>query len=99
MSFSSTRIETGTFWFVVAPSSTATGAVFTGANFSRANLTHASFVGTYLNGANFAGANLEGANFSGAEMGRAVGLTPGQLAHACGDEATILPRGLRLRPC
>ena len=77
----------------------AYGAVFTGANFAGANLTNASFVGTYLEGANFRGATLAGVNFSGAEMDRAVGLTQAQLAQACGDEATTLPRGLRLRPC
>lgn len=77
----------------------AYGGVFTGASFAGANLTHASFVGTYLEGANFAGAVLDGTNFSGAEMGRARGLTPAQLSRACGDEATELPPGLRLRPC
>lgn len=77
----------------------AYGAVFAGANFSGANLTNASFVGTHLEGANFSGANLDGTNFSGAEMGRAVGLNQSQLARACGDQATILPRGLRIRPC
>jgi uncharacterized protein YjbI with pentapeptide repeats len=77
----------------------AYGAVFTNANFARANLTNASFVGTYLHGANFAGATLDGVNFSGAELGRVRGLTQSQLAHACGDEATELPAGLRLRSC
>jgi hypothetical protein len=32
-------------------------------------------------------------------MDRAVGLTQSQLNEACGDEATTLPRGLRLRTC
>ena len=77
----------------------AYGAVLTGASFSGANLTNATFVGTYLNGANFSGATLTGVNFSGAEMGRALGLTQRQLSGACGDEATVLPRGLSLRPC
>ena len=77
----------------------AYGAVFTGADFAGANLTNASFVGTYLQGANFRGANLSGVNFSGAEMDRALGLREAQLAGACGDEATTLPRGLHLRPC
>lgn len=77
----------------------AYGGVFSSANFGGADLTHASFVGAYLQGANFAGARLEGTNFSGAEMDHARGLTPGQLAAACGDEATTLPPGLRLRPC
>lgn len=77
----------------------AYGGVFTGANFAGANLSAASFVGTYLQGANFSGARLDGTNFSGAEMDRARGLTQAQLNGACGDEATTLPRGLRLRPC
>ena len=77
----------------------AYGAVLSGASFAGANLTNASFVGAYLEGANFRGANLAGVNFSGAEMDRAVGLTQRQLEGACGDVATTLPRGLRLRPC
>jgi uncharacterized protein YjbI with pentapeptide repeats len=77
----------------------AYGAVFTGVSFAGANMTNASLVGTYLEGANFRGANLSGVNFSGAEMDRATGLTQSQLNEACGDEATTLPRGLRLRSC
>jgi uncharacterized protein YjbI with pentapeptide repeats len=77
----------------------AYGAVFTGTNFAGANLTNASFVGTYLEGANLRGANLAGVNFSGAEMDRTIGLTEAQLAGACGDSTTTLPRGLHLRTC
>jgi uncharacterized protein YjbI with pentapeptide repeats len=77
----------------------AYGAVFTGSNLAGANLTNASFVGAYLQGADLRGAQLEGANFSGAEMARAVGLTQRQLAGACGDASTTLPRSLRLMPC
>lgn len=77
----------------------AYGALFSGANFAGANLTNASFVGAYLEGANFSGANLSGVNFSGAEMGSARGLTQRQLEGACGDEATQLPSGLRIRYC
>lgn len=77
----------------------AYGAVFSGSNFAGANLTHASFVGTYLEGANLSGARLEGANFSGAEMSRTRGLSQAQLDRACGDEATALPRGLRIPRC
>jgi uncharacterized protein YjbI with pentapeptide repeats len=77
----------------------AYGGVFTSTDFSGANLTNASFVGTYLQAANFRGAILDGANFSGAEMERAVGLTQVQLNRACGDRATTLPSGLRIRPC
>ena len=77
----------------------AYGAVMGGADFTRADLTNATFVGAYLEGANFAGAKLAGANFSGAEMARARGLSPSQLAQACGDASTTLPRGLHLRAC
>ncbi|MFO1012489.1 MAG: pentapeptide repeat-containing protein [Caulobacteraceae bacterium] len=77
----------------------AYGGVFTGASFAGANMTNSTWVGTYLQGANFRGAILAGANFSGAEMDRAIGLTQGQLNAACGDQATTLPRGLRIRPC
>jgi uncharacterized protein YjbI with pentapeptide repeats len=77
----------------------AYGAVFTGVSFAGANMTNASFVGAYLEGANLRGAILTGVNFSGAEMDRAIGLTQAQLAGACGDRATTLPRGLRIRPC
>ncbi len=75
------------------------GAVMTGADLRGADLTHATLVGAYLEGADLAGARLDGANLSGAEMDRARGLTAVQLAHACGDEATRLPRGLSAPPC
>jgi len=77
----------------------AYGAVMGGADFARADLTNATFVGAYLQGANFSGAKLAGANFSGAEMAHARGLSQGQLAEACGDPSTTLPRGLRLKAC
>ena len=77
----------------------AYGAVMGSADFARSDLTNATFVGAYLEGANFAGAKLGGVNFSGAEMGRARGLTQAQLAGACGDPSTTLPRGLHLKPC
>lgn len=77
----------------------AYGAVFTGASFARANLANASFVGTFLQGADFRGSNLQGTNFSGADMTRAVGLSQAQLDRACGDQATLLPRGLRIPAC
>jgi uncharacterized protein YjbI with pentapeptide repeats len=77
----------------------AYGALFGDADFAGANLANASFVGAYVEGANFRGAHLAGVNFSGAEMSRATGLTQGQLDAACGDAATVPPRGLRLHPC
>jgi uncharacterized protein YjbI with pentapeptide repeats len=77
----------------------AYGGVFSGSNFSRANLTNASFVGAYLEGASFAGTTLSGTNLSGARLTRVTGLTQGQLNQACGDESTVLPRGLRIPAC
>jgi uncharacterized protein YjbI with pentapeptide repeats len=77
----------------------AYGGVFGGANFAGADLTNASFVGTFLGGATLSGAKLSGANFSGAEMATARGLTQAQLNAACGDEATTLPGGLRIKAC
>ena len=77
----------------------AYAAVMSSANFAGADLTNATFVGAYLEGANFRGATLAGTNFSGAEMDKAVGLTQAQLNAACGDAATRLPPGLRLKSC
>lgn len=77
----------------------AYGGVFSGSNFANADLSNASFVGTYLRGANFSGATLDGANFSGAQLGRATGLTQGQLNRACGDGSTTLPGDLRIPGC
>jgi uncharacterized protein YjbI with pentapeptide repeats len=77
----------------------AYGGVFSGASFAGANLTNASFVGAHLDGASFAGATLGGVNFSGASLLRATGLTQARLSQACGDEATRLPRGLRIPHC
>lgn len=77
----------------------AYGAVLSSSNLSGANLTNASLVGAYLDGANLSGATLSGANLSGASLDRASGLTQGQLNQACGDETTVLPRGLRIPAC
>ena len=70
------------------------GRKLTGARFMGANFAGAALVGSDLRGASFFGSN-----FSGAEMDHAVGLTQGQLRGACGDEATTLPPGIRLRRC
>ena len=75
------------------------GALFSSANLKHADLTNATLVGSYLQGANFKGAKLDGVNFSGAEMNKAVGLRQSQLARACGDPSTTLPRGLHLPAC
>ncbi len=77
----------------------AAGAVFSGANFAGANLANATLVGSHLEGANFTGATLTGVNLGGAEMRTARGLSQRQLSQACGDQATMLPAGLSVRPC
>ena len=74
-------------------------ALFGRANFAGANLTNANFVGAYLEHANFRGANLTGVNFSGAEMSSATGITQAQFDHACGDESTQAPAGIRVPVC
>lgn len=74
-------------------------ALFGRVNFANANLTNANFVGAYLERANFSGATLTGVNFSGAELGTATGLTQRQMDQTCGDEATVLPRGIRIPVC
>ena len=50
-------------------------------------------------GSTLSGAKLSGTNLSGAQLARAVGLTQSQLNQACGDDATVLPRGLRIPAC
>lgn len=77
----------------------AYGAVFSSSNFSGADLTNASLVGTFLEGSSFSRAVLTGANLSGATLARATGLTQSQLNRACGDAATVLPRGLTVPAC
>ncbi len=74
-------------------------ALFGRVSFAGTNLANANFVGAYLEHANFKGAILDGVNFSGTEMSTATGLTQHQLDRTCGDEATELPRGLRIPHC
>ncbi len=75
------------------------GGRFSGASFTDTNLEDARLVGAYFGGADFTGASLRGANLSGADLATARGLTQGQLDTACGDEGTLLPRGLRIPAC
>jgi uncharacterized protein YjbI with pentapeptide repeats len=77
---------------------------FTGARLSHGNFEDASFKDADLTGVTFGDAILENCDFSGATMEgahlyEATGLTQKQLKGACGDEATILPEGLRIRQC
>lgn len=77
----------------------AYGALLSSANLAGADLTNSSWVGASFGGANLRGAKLSGANLSGAELDRVSGLTQGQLNAACGDDATVLPRGLSVPAC
>ena len=72
----------------------ATGAVFERANFADADLSNAT-----LARANLARADFTRANLAGADLRDTRGLTQAQLARACGDAETKLPRGLRVRAC
>jgi uncharacterized protein YjbI with pentapeptide repeats len=77
----------------------AFGARFAQADFTGAILTKAVFVGAYFGGANLKGATLDGADFSGADLAEAQGLTQAQLARACGDASTQLPKGFSVPRC
>ncbi|MEM5517303.1 pentapeptide repeat-containing protein [Henriciella sp. AS95] len=75
------------------------GVRFNRSDFSGADLTRANMVGAYVGTSNFAGANLTDVNISGADLSIARGLTQHQLDRACGDNSTMLPKGLKVRPC
>jgi hypothetical protein len=40
-----------------------------------------------------------GAQLQGADMSKVIGLTQGQLRHACGDATTRLPAGIETPRC
>jgi uncharacterized protein YjbI with pentapeptide repeats len=86
------------------------GADFTGAKLVGANLRLIEYVkglklrdvdatGAIFRYAHLGGVDFSGANLSGADFFRAVGLTTGQLAFACGDELTKLPEGVTISHC
>ena len=75
------------------------GTRFNRANLSQANLENAIAVGTYFGSSTLSGASLAGTNLSGADLSLAKGLSQAQLDRACGDRATRLPKGLRIKPC
>ena len=69
-----------------------------GANLQDAKLMEANLRGANLRGADLVGTWLENADLSGAELFQAR-LTVTQLQSACGDPATKLPPGTKLKPC
>jgi hypothetical protein len=71
-----------------------TGASFEAANLSRVELSKARFAGPI----NFAGAFLYLTRIEGIDLSAAQGLIQPQVDQACGDEGTVLPRGLKAPP-
>jgi len=70
------------------------GADLRAANLRNAKLTSADLSGAYLDFATLSGAKLINVDLSGDVM-----LTQKQLAEACGNANTKLPKGLTLKPC
>ncbi|MBL8583701.1 MAG: pentapeptide repeat-containing protein [Rhizobiaceae bacterium] len=68
-----------------------TGTNFVSANLSRAHLEKARFAGPI----DFSGAFLYFTRIEGIDLSAAKGLTQAQIDQACGDEGTVLPRGLK----
>lgn len=75
------------------------GVRFNDSNFSGADLSRATLVGAYFGSSTFDGTNLTDANISGADFSIARGLTQHQLDRACGDNSTMLPKGLSVKAC
>ncbi|MEQ8559347.1 MAG: pentapeptide repeat-containing protein [Henriciella sp.] len=75
------------------------GTRFNRSNFTNANLQRAILVGTYFGSSSLKGSDLTGANISGADLSIAEGLSQHQLDKACGDNSTMLPKGLTVPAC
>lgn len=69
-------------------------AYLEGANLSGADLSHAR-----LEASSLEAADLTGTSLRGADLREAFGLTQEQLAKACGDDATKLPKGRSVSNC
>ena len=74
-------------------------ANFTRVTFRNADLSGANLSNSKLDGADLTGARLEITSIKGADLARARGLTQKQLDQACGDAATKLPAGLKVKAC
>lgn len=68
-----------------------TGTNFVSANLSRAHFEKARFAGPI----DFSGAFFYLTRIEGIDLSAAKGLTQAQIDQACGDEGTVLPRGLK----
>ncbi len=78
------------------------GGVGGRAKLQRVNLQEANLQEADLDRAELERADLEGANLQGAILTDAVGLTPGRLNLACGDDKTKLPAyfaDYKMKPC
>jgi hypothetical protein len=85
-------------------SPTRTGAMliagrFDRASFRGADLDRAMLTGATFDRADFRGASLDGAILAGANLAGARNLRQSQLDEACGDDATRLPAGLKVKAC
>jgi uncharacterized protein YjbI with pentapeptide repeats len=74
-------------------------AVFDGAVLAHSDARRANFTNADFDSADVTLVNFEGANIAGADLRTAVGLTQAQLNRACGNRATRVARGLRVRRC
>ena len=75
------------------------GCNLSDASFRNTDLSHVDLRDAILKNADLTGAKLTAANISGADLSTAKGLTQVQLASACGDAATKLPRRLHVQFC
>jgi Pentapeptide repeats (8 copies) len=75
------------------------GSAFDEADFTDAILDDAKFAGVLFGRARMTRARMARTDFSGADLSRVIGLTQAQLSEACGDDRTLLPRGLAIPLC
>ena len=75
------------------------GGNFTGASFRQTELNSARLAGGIFARADFAGAEMRRTDIRGVDLSSARGLTQSQIARACGDGSTRLPRGMTVTSC
>jgi uncharacterized protein YjbI with pentapeptide repeats len=74
-------------------------ANFRGARFRNADLSGANLAHAILDGADFTGAQLAITSVKGTDLTHVKGLTQAQLNEACGDAATKVPAGMKVKIC